>query len=407
MSSSRPALEVAEVVRRFNASFHRSHATSHRQRLVLDRLAACRTARMGGHRRRCAGCGHVEQAYNSCGDRHCNKCQAGRRAEWLTAREQDLLPVEYFHVVFTLPAELSPLALVNPAEIYDLLFQASAETLREVAARRLGARIGFLSVLHTWGQNLMHHPHVHVVVPGGGLSLDGDRWVACPAGFFLPVKVLSRVFRAKFAAGLRRLHRGEQLRFAGRTGPLADRSTFERFVEGLFEKPWVVYAKPPFGGPRQVLKYLARYTHRVAISNRRLRAIDDRTVTFAWKDYRRGSRQRQMTLTGEEFLRRLAMHVLPRGFVRLRQFGLLANGVRGQRLALCRRLLVEGGQAVPEPESGAPHDDADAAPGFATATVHDEAGKTAVPGCPKCGRRVWLVEVLPRPSPDELGRSAA
>jgi hypothetical protein len=338
----RPALELAEVVRRHG---HRLVDVSGEQRRILRAIASCRTAALGGHVEACDHCHYRRIAYNSCRDRHCPRCQASARARWVEARAEELLPVEYFHVVFTLPDAFDALALRNKRVVYNVLFDAVARTLLEVAAnpKHLGARIGFLAILHTWGQNLALHPHVHCVVPGGGIAIDdGSRWVACRAGFFLPVRVLSRVFRGKFIDGLKRARAGARGKLIG---VVEDRRAFERLIDESVKHDWVVYAKPPFGGPAQVLKYLARYTHRIAISDRRLVAIGERSVTFTWKDYRRhdgsgGHRPRTMTLDGGEFLRRFLMHAVPRGFVRIRHFGLLANRVRAANLSICRRLIA-------------------------------------------------------------------
>lgn len=298
---------------------------------------------MGGHRRICVQCGHVEQAYNSCRNRHCPKCQAGKRADWLAARQKDLLPVEYFHVVFTMPDFLADVALQNPSVVYGILFRAAAQTLQEVAAdaRHLGVRIGVLAVLHTWGQNLLHHPHVHCVVPGGGLSSDGSCWKSCTPGFFLPVEVLSIVYRAKFLAQLKAAYRDGKLQFHGSLTSLRQADVFSALLDRAYQRDWVVYCKPPFGGPEQVLKYLARYTHRVAISNHRLVSLENGQVTFRWKDYAQGNRIRQMTISAVEFIRRLMLHVLPKGFVKIRHYGLLANCHRKEKLARCRELLEQ------------------------------------------------------------------
>lgn len=311
------------------------------KRYALECLAHCRTARLGGHRWKCNGCGKVEQSYNSCGNRHCNKCQAGKRAQWLAARTDDLLPVEYFHVVFTLPQSIAALTLQNEKLLYGVLMSAAADTLKEVAAdpRHLQAQIGVLAVLHTWGQNLHHHPHVHCVVPGGGLSQDGQRWIDCPSGFFLPVRVLSIVFRAKFLKHLKAAYEKGELTLAGSLASLRAPQEFAKLLSENYQRDWVVFAKPPFGGPEQVLKYLARYTHRVAISNRRLVSITDGEVSFRWKNYAKGNDLRTMKLSAIEFIRRLMLHVLPKGFVRIRQYGLLANRQRKHRLARCRELL--------------------------------------------------------------------
>ena len=347
---SRPTLEVADIIRAAGDSFwekYGSHlAWPHRK--VLDAIVRCRTAALGGHRDTCVRCGHQAVSYNSCRNRHCPKCQGNARARWLEARSSELLPVPYFHVVFTLPHELSPLALGNKRIIYDLLYRASAEALLELARdlKHLGANIGFLGVLHTWGQNLQHHPHVHYIVPAGGLSADGSRWIASSQRYFLPVKALSPVFRGKFCAGLRDLYKDGKLQFHGSLEQIADVSAFSRFLQQL-EKDWVVYAKPPFGGPDLVLNYLARYTHRVAISNHRLVGFRDDRVSFLWRDYAHGSKQKVMTVSAHEFLRRFLLHVLPGGLVRIRHFGLFANRNRGAALALCRSLLGATASAAP------------------------------------------------------------
>ena len=347
---SRPTLEVADILHASGSSFierHRSHlALGHRK--VMDAIVRCRTAALGCHRDLCLGCGHQAISYNSCRNRHCPKCQGNARARWLAARSAELLPVPYFHVVFTLPHELSGLALQNKRLLYDLLFRASAATLLEVARnpRRLGADIGMLSVLHTWGQNLQHHPHVHCVVPGGGLSLDGSGWVAGSPRFLLPVHILSRVFRGKFLAGLKQLMTQDRLQFHGSLDELRGPERFRQFLRKLYTHHWVVYAKPPFGGAEHVLRYLARYTHRVAISNNRLISFKDDRVSFRWKDYADGGKQKVMTLSSDEFLRRFLIHVLPRGLVRIRHFGLFANRRRAASLLRCRALL----NAIPPPQ---------------------------------------------------------
>jgi hypothetical protein len=339
----RPPFEVADIIRQHGNSFiekNRSWLTWHHRR-VLHAIEHCRTSTLGGHLDRCSRCGHRAISYNSCRNRHCPKCLTRARDQWLAERRRELLLVGYFHVVFTLPPALSWLALQNKKVVYDLLFRTSAATLLEVAAdaQHLGAQIGFLSVLHTWGQNLLHHPHVHCVIPAGGLALDGSHWVRPRYAFFLPVKVLSRVFRGKFIAGLKRAFRDGKLSFPGSLRPLAEEKAFRSFLRSLFRHEWVVYAKRPFGGPQHVLHYLARYTHRVAISNHRIVNVADGQVTFRWKDYARGSKQRTMVVSGEEFLRRFLLHVLPRHFVRIRFFGFLANRRRKQLLPLCQRLL--------------------------------------------------------------------
>jgi hypothetical protein len=396
-SPDRPAVEVADVIRRHGAAFRARYgrALTAGQRKALRDLARCRTAALGGHLDRCLDCGHDRPAYNSCRNRHCPKCQALARARWLHRQAKHLLPVEYYHLVFTLPAELGELAKANPAALYDLLFRAAAGAVRDVAAdpKWLGAVPGLLLVLHTWGQTLQLHPHVHGVATGGGLSCDaggrldaGARWVSCRPGFFLPVRVLSRVFRGKYLAGLRRAHARGKLRLPGKLRPLADPAAFHAFVRPLDRKEWVVYAKPPFGGPAQVLKYLARYAHRVAISNHRLRSLAGGRVSFEYKDYAAAGTTKAMTLDAVEFLRRFVQHVLPAGFVKARHYGLLANRFRDDRLAGCRRLLL--GAAV----AGGP-----AGPAEGEAARVDPARE---PCCPRCGgRRLRCVPLPPDSSP--------
>jgi hypothetical protein len=365
----RPALELAEVIRRHG---HRlGDELSGEQQRILRAIACCRTAALGGHVQTCEHCRHQRIAYNSCRNRHCPRCQASACAQWMEDRAKELLPVEYFHVVFTLPDTFNALALGNKRVVYNVLFDAAAQTLLEVAAnpKHLGARVGFIAILHTWGQNLSLHPHIHCVVPGGGLSPDG-KWVACRAGFFLPVRVLSRVFRGKFIDLLKRA------RAAGKLIGVEDGRAFDRMLDASVKSDWVVYAKPPFGGPAQVLKYLSRYTHRIAISNRRLISIDHDNVTFRFKDYARGNRPRTMTLDGGEFLRRFLLHAVPRGFMRLHHFGLLANRLRAKNLTTCRRLL-----ATPAP------------------TVAAVAGVEPL-CCPACGRGRLMNG--PRLSPQQL-----
>src|SRR5882724_5253847 len=341
---SEPALEVAGVFNSLGPEFfnNQGRLLSGEQRRVLRDLTLCRTAALGGHVKRCDRCGHGEIAYNSCRNRHCPKCQAAARAEWLEARSEDLLPVEYFHVVFTPPEQLGAVALQNKRLIYGLLFRAASETLVQIAAdqRHLGAEIGLLAVLHTWGQTLQHHPHLHCVVPGGGLSPDHFRWIGCRKGFFLPVKVLSRLFRGKFVAYLKAANEQGRLVFRGQSKHLEEGSHFASLLNEVSKLEWVVYAKRPFGGPVQVLKYLARYTHRVAISNQRLVSLSEGKVTFRWKDYADGNGVKEMTLDVREFTRRFLLHNLPRGFVRIRHYGLLANRCRSERLESCRKLLA-------------------------------------------------------------------
>jgi hypothetical protein len=377
---SRPPFEVADIIRHYGERFIETHGAwlTSQHRRVLRALARCRTAALGGHLDRCGECGRRAISFNSCRNRHCPKCLTHARDEWLAARQDELLPVGYHHVVFTLPHDLSWLALQNKTIVYDLLFRASAATLLEVAAdpKHLGAVIGFLSVLHTWGQNLLHHPHVHCVIPVGGLSPDGARWVHPRSPFFLPVKVLSRVFRGKFVAGLKRAFRLGTLVWPGSLAHLADAAAFRAFLRRLFRHDWVVYAKPPFGGPTHVLHYLARYTHRVAISNHRIVNVADDQVTFRWKDYAHGSTSRTMTVSANEFLRRFFLHVLPKGFVRIRFFGFLASRRRAHELTLCRQALASrSSQAI------------------ATPTVENAMPSTSWP-CPRCGGTMIVIERL-------------
>lgn len=339
------ALEVADIFRVHGPSWRQArHAhLSLGQLKVMSAIEQCRSAALGGHVLRCDDCEQVEIAYNSCRNRHCPKCQANAARRWLAARQAELLPVEYYHVVFTLPAPISAIAYYNKAVIYGLLFDVAAETLRTIAAdpRHLGAHIGATLVLHTWGSALTHHPHVHGIVPGGGLSLDGERWIACKPGFFLPVRVLSRLFRRRFLEELEKAHRAGRLQFFGEYAALTEAATFDDWLAPLRACEWVVYAKRPFAGPQAVLAYLARYTHRVAISNSRLMAMDEHGVTFRWKDYRAKGRTRHktMTLEAHEFMRRFLLHVLPHGFHRIRHYGLIANAGRKKNLARARELL--------------------------------------------------------------------
>jgi len=400
-ATQRPALEVADVIRQYGEAFLDQYGgvLSVTQRKALRDLAACRTAELGGHVEHCLDCGHDRIAYNSCRNRHCPKCQALARAHWLDQQAQHLLPVAYHHVVFTLPAELGDLALANPTVVYDLLMRSAAATLRDVAAnpKRLGATVGVLMVLHTWGQNLHHHPHVHCVVTGGGLSCDSagkldaaPRWVACRPGFFLPVRVLSRVFRGKFLAGLRSaLHEGT-LVLPGRLAALSETSGRAGWCAALYAKDWVVYAKRPFGGPAQVLKYLARYTHRVAISNSRLLELCAGRVTFRYKDYADAHKQKTMTLGADEFLRRFVQHVLPRSFVKIRHYGLLANVQREVRLALCRRLLLVAQVAAAVPSADAM-----------------EIQPAQPRCCPQCGGIRLIYRALDRAAPTSSPTAAA
>jgi hypothetical protein len=342
----RPALEVADIFRDHGAAWRSANAghVSLDQLKVMTAIERCRTAALGGHVERCENCSHTAISYNSCRNRHCPKCQGAAAKEWLAEREAELLPVPYFHVVFSLPGQIADIAYQNKAAIYDLLFKASSETMLTIAAdpKHLGARIGILSVLHTWGSALTHHPHVHMIVPGGGFSLDGNRWVACRANFFLSVRVLSRLFRRLLLEKLAAAHAAGELQFFGNHAELANAKAFADYLAPLRNSKWVVYSKRPFGGPEEVLRYLARYTHRVAISNRRLIACDEKGVTFKWKDYRveGPDRYKVMTLATHEFIRRFLMHVLPAGFHRIRYYGLLASGKRAENVARARQLLT-------------------------------------------------------------------
>ena len=339
------ALEVADIFRTHGPDWRKAQRghLSLGQLKVMSAIEQCRSAALGGHVLRCEGCGTDQIAYNSCRNRHCPKCQSAAAQRWLDARQADLLPVEYYHVVFTLPAPIADIAYQNKAVVYGVLFDVAAETLLTIAAdpKHLGARIGATLVLHTWGSALTHHPHVHGIVPGGGLSSDGERWVSCKPGFFLSVRVLSRLFRRRFLEELQAVHRRGRLQFFGEHAALADASAFAQWLAPLSQCEWVVYAKRPFAGPEAVLAYLSRYTHRVAIANSRLVAMDERGVTFGWKDYRaKGkTRHKTMTLGADEFMRRFLLHVLPGGFHRIRHYGLLANGCRKTNLARVRELL--------------------------------------------------------------------
>jgi hypothetical protein len=388
---------VADVFASYGSSYQTAYGTSAVQRQVLGDLAVCRSAALGGHKKQCEQCGHEEISYNSCRNRHCPKCQAACRAQWLEAKAADLLNVPYFHVVFTLPSAVGPLALQNKRVVYGVLFRAVSETLSTIARdpKHLGANIGFLTVLHTWGQNLHHHPHIHCVVPGGGIALDGSHWVTCRENFFLPVRVLSRLFRQKFLAYLSEAFNNGALHFHGRLETLAERRNWCRLLAKLGSSDWVVYAKPPFGGPTQVLKYLARYTHRVAISNRRLVSLENGKVTFRWKDYTQGNRSRTMTLDAAEFIRRFLLHSLPKGFQRIRQYGFLANRVRQEKLSLCRELLSDSNEGAMSGDVIAVENMGNDVEPRQEATVTDEA-------CPACQKgRMVVVEVI---IPDGRGR---
>jgi len=347
-----PRLEVGDVFRRYGETYRQQHAGSlSRDRLrVMTAIERCRTAALGGHVEQCDQCHFQRIAYNSCRDRHCPKCQSLARAQWIEDRQAELLDTQYFHVVFTVPEEIAAIAYQNKEVVYDILFRATSETLRTIAAdpKHLGAEIGFFAVLHSWGQNLMFHPHLHCVVPGGGLSPDGQRWIACRRSFFLPVRVLSRRFRRLFVESLEKAFDEGQLKFFSSLQELDDRKAFLRYLAPLRKKKWVVYAKKPFAGPQQVLDYVGRYTHRVAISNNRILNIEDGQVTFRYKDYRDGSQQKTMTLSADEFIRRFLLHVLPAGFHRIRYYGFLGNRYRKEKLQQCRHLL---GMILLEPGS--------------------------------------------------------
>ena len=380
----RPSLELADIFRAHGPAWRQANAghVSLTQLKVMSAIEACRTEALGGHVAGCASCGHQHIAYNSCKNRHCPKCQGPAARDWMAARAADLLPVEYFHVVFTLPAEIAQIAFWNKKAVYDLLFRTSAETVLTLAAdpRRLGARLGMTAVLHTWGSALTHHPHIHMIVPGGGLSPDGTRWLPCRPGFFLHVRVLSRLFRRLFLEGLLALHRAGELSFFGDLVNLSDPAGFTTWLAPFRKSEWVVYAKPPFGGPEAVLAYLSRYTHRVAISNNRLVSAEAGTVAFCWKDYRikHGHRQKVMRLATDEFIRRFLIHVLPDGFHRIRHYGLLASASRRANIAKIRALL-----GVPQP-----------APAPETATEH--APLTLREPCLCCGAPMRIIEIFRR-----------
>lgn len=377
--------EVADVFRRHGDAYRRAHDghLGRVERRVMSAIALCRTAALGGHAESCADCGFLRQAYNSCRNRHCPKCQGHARAEWLAARQAELLPVPYFHVVFTMPAAAAEIAFQNKQTVYAILFRTAAETLRRIAAdpKHLGAEVGLVAVLHTWGQTLQHHPHVHCVVPGGGPSPDGTRWVACRPDFFLPVRVLSRLFRRLFLGELRAAFDAGQLGFFGDLAHLADPAVFVRHLRDLRRAEWIIYAKPPFGGPEQVLAYLGRYTHRVAIANARLMTVTEDDVAFRWKDYRHHGKAKLMVLAADEFIRRFLLHTLPDGFHRIRHYGFLANGHRAAKLALCRELLAA--RPIIEP---------------ATPTEAKQA-TIAFDRCPRCGGAMITFAILLRPPP--------
>jgi Putative transposase/Transposase zinc-binding domain len=381
-----PALEVADIFRRHGEAYRRAHADhlGRTERRVMGAIEACRTAALGGHVECCVECGLVRISYNSCRDRHCPKCQGSARAAWLADRQAELLPVPYFHVVFTLPASAAEIAFQNKAAVYAILFRSAAEALSTIAAdpKHLGAEIGFISVLHTWGQNLQHHPHVHCLVPGGGISPDGRQWIACRPGFFLPVRVLSRLFRRLFLENLKAAFDSGKLAFFGALAELAAAPVFARRLNELQRAEWVVYAKCPFAGPAAALAYLGRYTHRVAISNSRLIDMTGDRVRFRWRDYRHHDKSKVMALAADEFIRRFLLHTLPDGFHRIRHYGFLSNGHRAEKIARCQELLT-----------------------FGVAAPSDNADETAQPRegtfdlCPSCGGRMEILSSLPRSRP--------
>jgi hypothetical protein len=390
----RPKLEVADVFRRYGAAYRKQHGASMSaaQRRVMSAIEMCRTAALGGHLERCDTCGHERNCFNSCRDRHCPKCQCLARAQWIQDRQSELLQVPYFHVVFTVPEEIAAIAYQNKKVVYGILFRTMAETMTTIAAdpEHLGAEIGFFAVLHSWGSNLMFHPHLHCVVPGGGLSPDGQRWISCGPNFFLPVKVLSHRFRRLFVESLQKAFDSGKLQFLGTLEPFRDRLTFARHLAALKEREWVVYAKRPFAGPQQVLDYVGRYTHRVAISNNRLLDIGNDQIRFQWKDYRTGGNIKTMTLSADEFIRRFLLHVLPNGFQRIRYYGFLGNRFRPTKLAQCRRLLGmhESDQPHVAPEEEDYRD------------RYEDLTGASLWQCPQCQQgRMVLVAMLPK-SPD-------
>ena len=391
MDAQRPRFEVADVVRAYGEAYRQNHRPSAAQQRVLRNIAACRTAALGGHVDQCDGCGHARISYNSCRDRHCPKCQGPQRAAWLAQRLERLLPVPYFHVVFTIPHELNPIALRNKQRVYKILFDAASATLLQIAKdpKHLGAQLGITAVLHTWGQNLLLHPHLHCVVTGGGLSPDGARWVPTRKRYLLPVKILGRLFRGKFLAALHQAWHDGKLELTGSGAELADPVAWSTFKDRLYRKDWVVYAKPPFGGPEQVFRYLGRYTHRVAIANHRIVYLDDGKVTFTVKDYADNATPKQMTLGAVEFLRRFLLHVLPRRFVRIRHYGLCAARNVNTKLATAHRLLDPQTSAKANtPEPSEPRTRTTWWERFAQHTGID------VMACPGCGGRLVRRQLL-------------
>jgi hypothetical protein len=334
-------VEVADIFRKYGETYRQRYKLPLRMHKVMSAIERCRTAELGGHVEKCNECGHIRISYNSCRNRHCPKCQGLAREKWLVERKKELLPVQYFHAVLTIPNTLNPLALRNQKEVYSILFKATSETLLELGRdpKYLGAEIGFISILHTWGQNLMDHPHIHCIIPGGGLSLDGKRWISSKNGFFIPVRVISRLFKGKFLAYLKNAYRAGKLQFEGTIQPQGQQARFQRLVDDLYGKEWVVYCKPSFNSPIDIMEYLGRYTHRVAISNDRILKIDDGMVTFKWQDYADGNKNKFLTVQAEEFIRRFLLHVLPDNFVKLRHYGILSNRNRKTALKKCQELL--------------------------------------------------------------------
>jgi hypothetical protein len=387
----RPKLEVADVLRRYGNAYRQQHAgsLSTAQRRVMSAIELCRTAALGGHVEQCDSCSHRRVFYNSCRNRHCPKCQSLARAEWIEDRLAEILDCQYFHLVFTLPEEIAAIAYQNKEVVYGILFRTAAETLRTIAGdpKHLGAEIGFFSVLHTWGQNLLHHPHLHIVAAGGGISTDGTRWIPCRPGFFLPVRVLSRLFRRLFLEGLHKAFDSGKLQFFSLLRPLENKLAFARYLAPLQNTEWVVYSKRPFAGPHQVLDYVGRYTHRVAISNNRLLDIETGHVTFHWKDYR-DEQQKTMTLAADEFIRRFLLHALPDGFQRIRYYGFLANRFRDEKLQRCRQLLgmVSKQQPPCEPKRSEDYRDR-----------YERLTSSSLSKCPVCqqGRMVPFETLLP------------
>jgi len=386
----RPKLEVADVFRRYGEAYRQQHGASMSvgQRRVMTAIEVCRTAVLGGHLERCDQCGYERNAFNSCRDRHCPKCQCLARAQWIEDRQSELLDVPYYHVVFTVPEEIAAIAYQNKEVVYGILFQVTAETLKAIAAdpKHLGAEIGFFAVLHTWGQNLQVHPHLHCVVPGGGLSPDGDRWVSCRPGFFLPVRVLSRLFRRLFLESMQKAFDSGKLQFFAASESLSEADAFVQLLDRVKACEWVVYAKRPFAGPKQVLDYVGRYTHRVAISNNRLLDIENGQVRFQWKDYRHEGQSKTMTLPADEFIRRFLLHVLPDGFQRIRYYGFLGNRYRKEKLERCRCLLGMPAPASPSSEPTADKDYHDRYEELTGRSLHQ---------CPQCGQgRMLVVKIL-------------